>query len=38
MKDEQIKKLFKLLDIVEKLVIRLISIAGWIKILIEIFK
>ena len=38
MKDEgeKIKKLFKLLMVVEKLLIRLISIVGWLKILIDI--
>lgn len=30
------KELFKLLDIVEKLLIKVISIVGWIKILIDI--
>lgn len=34
--DEKIKKFFKLLTVVEKLLIRLISIVGWLKILIDI--
>jgi len=36
LKDSKEKELFKLLAIVEKLVIRIISIIGWIKILIDI--
>lgn len=37
MKDEKIKELFKLLTVVEKLVIKIISVVGWIKILIDLF-
>jgi hypothetical protein len=38
LKDDKIKELFRLLTIVEKLIIRIISIIGWIKILIGILK
>lgn len=36
MKDGKIKELFKLLAIAEKLIIKIISLVGWIKILIDI--
>ncbi len=34
--DNKIKELFKLLNTIEKLIIQLISVIGWIKILIDI--
>lgn len=37
LKDDKIKELFKRLDILEKLIVKAISIAGWVKILIDIF-
>lgn len=36
--ETKIKKLLKLLAIAEKLIIRLISLVGWLHILIEIIK
>lgn len=37
MKKLKEKELFKILNIIEKLLIRTISITGWVKILIEMF-
>ena len=36
MKDPKEKELFKLLATIEKLIIKIISIIGWIKILIDV--
>lgn len=36
--EQKIKKLLTLLDTVEKLVIKMISIAGWLLILIKLFQ
>lgn len=36
--EQNIKKLLTLLDTVEKLVIKMISIAGWVLILIKLFR
>lgn len=38
MKEQTKKELSDLLDTIEKLIIRIISIIGWIKILIDVFK
>jgi len=38
MKDKKEKELFRLLDTAEKLLIKIISIIGWIKIIIDIIK
>lgn len=38
MNDKKTKELFKLLTIVEKLLIRIISIVGWLKILIDMLR
>lgn len=35
---EQKEKLSDILDVIEKLLIRTISIVGWLKILIDVFK
>lgn len=37
MNDLKTKELFKLLEIAEKLIIKIISVVGWLKILIDIF-
>lgn len=38
LKDKKTKELFKLLAIAEKLIIKIISIIGWLKILLDIIK
>lgn len=38
MNDKKTKELFKLLTIAEKLLIRIISIVGWLKILIDMLR
>jgi len=38
LKDDKIKELSELLKATEKLIIRLISIVGWLKILIDILQ